>query len=168
MDRTTRAVVAAFLATCLARAAAEPPGSPEQPPALVVFVCEHGNVKSLMAASYFNELAKKRDLPFRSVSRGVTPDSTTVPPVIATALLSEGFDVGDFHPSAVSTSEVSTAARVITIGAALPAAADADASKVEQWDDVPPATTNYAASSKSLKAHVSDLAERLSRSRQHR
>ena len=41
----------------------------------VVFVCEHGNVKSLMAASCFNQLAEQRGLPFRAVSRGVAPDS---------------------------------------------------------------------------------------------
>jgi hypothetical protein len=46
----------------------------------VLFVCEHGNVKSLMAVSYFNQLAQERRLPFRAVSRGTAPDSTTVPP----------------------------------------------------------------------------------------
>jgi hypothetical protein len=30
----------------------------------VLFVCEPGNVKSLMAASYFNRLARERRLPF--------------------------------------------------------------------------------------------------------
>ena len=162
MSRTIRAVLAGLFAACFACAEAEPPGSPEQPPALVVFVCERGNVKSLMAASYFNELASKRDLPFRSVSRGVAPDSTTVPPLIARALRSEGFDVADFHPTAITAPEISAAARVITIGAALPAATGAESPKFEQWDDVPPASTNYPASSESLKTHVSDLLERLS------
>lgn len=36
----------------------------------VLFVCEHGNVRSLMAASYFNQLAQERRLLFRAVSRG--------------------------------------------------------------------------------------------------
>jgi arsenate reductase (thioredoxin) len=39
----------------------------------VLFVCEHGNVKSLMAASYFNQLARERRLPFQAVSRGSPP-----------------------------------------------------------------------------------------------
>ena len=35
----------------------------------VVFVCEHGTVKSVMAALWFNRLATERKLPFRAVSR---------------------------------------------------------------------------------------------------
>src|SRR4029453_10546575 len=64
----------------------------------VVFVCEHGNVKSLMAASYFNQLASQRSLPFRAVSRGAAPDSTTGPKPIVAGLHADGVDGSDFHP----------------------------------------------------------------------
>ena len=161
MRRVATAIYVAFVALACTRAAAEPPGSPEQPPALVVFVCEHGNVKSLMAASYFNEFAKQRGLPFRGVSRGSAPDATPVPRAIADAMRAEGFDVSGFQPSAVSAAEMAASARVVTIGTALPSA---DTSKVEQWNDVPPASTAYVASSAALKAHVEDLLERLVRS----
>jgi hypothetical protein len=43
----------------------------------VLFVCEHGNVKSLMAVSYFNQLAHERRLPFRRCH--VAPLSTQRP-----------------------------------------------------------------------------------------
>lgn len=86
----------------------------------VLFVCEHGNVKSLMAASYFNQLAQERQLPLRAVSRGSAPDSTAVPLGIVQGLRGDGFDVSSFHPSAVSPSDVSAAQPVITIGTALP------------------------------------------------
>jgi hypothetical protein len=48
----------------------------------VLFICEHGNVKSLMAASYFNLLALQSGLRYRAVSRGTDPNSTTVPSAI--------------------------------------------------------------------------------------
>jgi hypothetical protein len=53
------------------RAAAKEPAAvwllrPPEDTALIVMVCEHGNVKSLMEASYFNELATPRHLPFRA------------------------------------------------------------------------------------------------------
>jgi arsenate reductase len=37
----------------------------------VVFVCEHGAAKSVIAAAYFNKLAKERNLPYEAVCRGM-------------------------------------------------------------------------------------------------
>lgn len=128
----------------------------------VLFVCEHGNVKSLMAASYFNRLARERRLPLRAVSRGSSPDSTTVPPAIIQGLRGDGFDVSSFHPTLVSASDVSASQRVITIGAALPANAQGTAQpKIEQWNDVPPASADYVAARNALKNHIEKLVEQL-------
>src|SRR4029450_12083860 len=38
--------------------------------ASVVFVCEHGAAKSVVATAYFNKLAAERGLPFRAAFRG--------------------------------------------------------------------------------------------------
>lgn len=159
MHRVAKMIVAGMVAVIAACAAG--PVSAQPPTEQVLFVCEHGNVKSLMAASYFNQLAKQRGLPFRGVSRGSAPDSTTVPPAIAKELGTEGFDVSGFHPAAVGVADVSASKRVITIGTALPAPVDAAEEKVEQWNDVPPASTNYAASRESLREHIRELIERL-------
>ena len=43
-------------------------------PRLVVFVCEHGSVKSLVAMEYFNRGAKARALAYRAVARGTAPE----------------------------------------------------------------------------------------------
>jgi protein-tyrosine-phosphatase len=45
---------------------------PSQSPT-IVFVCEHGAVKSVIATAYFNKLAADRHLPFRVTFRGVNP-----------------------------------------------------------------------------------------------
>lgn len=130
--------------------------------AQVLFVCEHGNVKSLMAASYFNKLAQEYRLPFHAVSRGTAPDSTTVPPAIIQGLRDDGFDVSSFHPSAVSASDVSASHRVVTIGTTLPSDARAAAQeKIEQWNDVPPASIDYGATRDSLKRHIKKLVDEL-------
>ena len=39
----------------------------------VVFVCEHGAAKSVIATAYFNKLAAERGLPYRATFRGTTP-----------------------------------------------------------------------------------------------
>ncbi len=129
----------------------------------VLFVCEHGNVKSLMAASYFNQMAQERRLSFRAVARGTAPDSTTVPPTIIQGLRDDGFDVSSFHPSAVSTSDVSASQRVITIGTTLPMDAQVTAAqtKIEKWNDVPSASVDYGATRDSLKRHIKKLVEQL-------
>jgi len=128
----------------------------------VLFVCQHGNVKSLMAAWYFNQLARERQLPLQAVSRGSAPDSTTVPLAIVQGLRGDGFDVSSFHPSAVSASDVSASQRVITIGTTLPKdSQSSNPSKIEQWNDVPPASVDYSAARDSLKGHVKKLVEQL-------
>jgi arsenate reductase len=128
----------------------------------ILFVCEHGNVKSLMAASYFNQLAQQRQLPFHAVARGSRPDSTTVPPAIVQELHRDGFDVSKFHPSKVSLSDVSASERVVLIGTTLPPDVwEEGASKIEQWNDVPPANIDYGATRESLKTHVTKLLEQL-------
>ena len=41
----------------------------------VIFVCEHGAAKSVIAAAYFNKIAKERNVDWQAVSRGTSPDA---------------------------------------------------------------------------------------------
>jgi arsenate reductase (thioredoxin) len=45
----------------------------------VVFVCEHGAAKSVIAAAYFNKMAKERNLNYEAVCRGNVPDAEVSP-----------------------------------------------------------------------------------------
>lgn len=135
----------------------------EAPVTQVLFVCEHGNVKSLMAASYFNQLAAGRGLRLRAISRGSAPSSTSVPATIVAGLRTDGADVGDFRPEAITASDVAASRRIVAIGTELPNGIDAPAAMTERWDDVPAASMNYAAARDSLRAHVEQLLERMSR-----
>jgi arsenate reductase (thioredoxin) len=40
----------------------------------ILFVCEHGAAKSIIAATYFNLLAKQRGFPWRAIARGTNPE----------------------------------------------------------------------------------------------
>src|SRR5690349_16866064 len=141
---------------------AHPPAAQgaEKAPSQILFVCEHGNVKSLMAASYFNQLTQARGLPYRGVSRGVAPDSTTVPPRIAAALGADGFDVSGFRPAAVTAADVSASNRVVTIGASIPEGIAGNA-RITNWDDVPPASVDYAAARAALVTHIKVMVDKL-------
>ena len=127
----------------------------------VLFVCEHGNVKSLMAVSYFNQLAQERHLPLMAISRGTAPDSSTVPPAIIDGLRTDGFDVASFHPTAISPADVASADRVILINTELPSDLSGASRATESWTDVPPASVDYGAARESLKAHVRALLDQL-------
>jgi chromate transporter len=126
-------------------------GAPAPAPERVVFVCEHGSVKSLVAAEWFNRLAREQGLSLRAVSRGITPDAT-VPPAIVQAMARDGFDVAGFRPQALAEGD-RRGARVVSLGAAIPRSG----AKVETWSDVPPATQDFAASRDAIKRRIEKL-----------
>jgi protein-tyrosine-phosphatase len=127
----------------------------------VLFVCQHGNVKSLMAASYFNRLAAERGLPYRASARGSAVEAPEVPTGIAAKLKAEGFDVSTFRAEPVSRADVTHAERVVLIETSLPDVAAAASSKVERWDDVPAASVDYPAASQALQARIERLLDQL-------
>jgi ketosteroid isomerase-like protein len=127
----------------------------------VVFVCEHGTVKSVMAAQWFNRLATERKLPFRAISRGVSPDDA-IPPTVARNLAEDGFDVARFTPKRLERADVVNAVLVIAIGIDSPLLAEA---KVFRWSDIPPASTDYTASRDAMRERMGPLLDSLSKSR---
>jgi arsenate reductase (thioredoxin) len=124
--------------------------------ASVVFVCEHGNVKSLIAMQWFNRLAAERGLAVRAVSRGLTPENP-VPPALRVRLKEEGFDVSDFEARALARADADGAARLVMIGVEAPAWARDSRTRVEVWSDIPPASEDYAASRDALKERIRAL-----------
>jgi protein-tyrosine-phosphatase len=128
----------------------------KQGSAPVVFVCEHGNVKSLIASSLFDKAARERGLPFHSVSRGISPEAE-VPLKIAEALRKDRIEVSDFKPQKLTNKDVADAARVIAIGVDLTGFETTSSVRIVPWDDVPPASVDYAASRAALLRHINAL-----------
>jgi len=128
----------------------------------VVFVCQHGNVKSLIAREWFNRMAAERGVAARAVSRGVTPE-TPVPPAIAERLSRDGFDVAHFEPLALAPADASGAARIVFIGALPPSWLRPGEAKVDVWEGIPPATERYEASRDALRDRIGALLQGLAR-----
>ena len=125
----------------------------------VLFVCEHGAAKSLVAAAHFNRLAAERGLPFRAISRGTAPDPS-VPSRIIDGLRKEGLNVpAEFSPSVVTVTDVNTAVRVVTFDVNLPI--DADASRVRRWDNLPTFSVDYGQASEAIRRKVQIFLEEL-------
>jgi arsenate reductase len=127
----------------------------------VVFVCEHGAAKSVVAAAHFNRLAKERGLPFRAVSRGTKPDAV-VAPAVRKGLASDGIDVSTWRPTAVSDQDVRQAAQVVSLATDLPSTKPFVKSKLLEWNDIPPISENYDAARTAILDQVRKLLEQLS------
>ena len=127
-----------------------------KPGSTIVFVCEHGSVKSLMAMQWFNKLATERGLLNRAISRGITPDQA-VPQGIADNLAKDGLPVRGFTPTRLAKSDLSDALRVISIGVDVTSVTQGSAVRVDGWNDIPSASENYAASRDALRVRIESL-----------
>ena len=132
------------------------PGGEKAVARQIVFVCEHGSVKSLIAMQLFNQAAVERGLAVRAISRGLTPDAS-VPPAIAAHLGKDGLAPKDFTPKAFSKADLPGAERVIAIGADVASLTRGSGVPVESWDDIPAASENYAASRDALRARIEKM-----------
>lgn len=101
----------------------------------VVFVCEHGAAKSLIATAYFNTLAAERGLAARAEFRGVAPQDALSVSAVA-GLKADGMAIPEGHPTAIGATDVAAASHIFAIGCTLPASAT-QSGKARSWDDVP-------------------------------
>ena len=126
----------------------------------VVFICPHGAAKSVIAAAYFNKISAERGLPYRAVARGIEPQES-FSSVAVKGLASDGLTVTGDKPRAVQSKELRSAARVVTLGASLPAGAVSGKKRLE-WNDVP-VGDDYAATRDAIVSHVQSLVDGLAR-----
>jgi arsenate reductase (thioredoxin) len=107
---------------------------------LIIFVCEHGAAKSIIAATYFNKLAKERNLNVRAIARGTNPEAELSPKTIA-GLQHDGLSPAQSAPQKLTLAEVESAERIISF-CDLPVEYQ-NKTSIEQWDDIPPVSEDY-------------------------
>jgi arsenate reductase (thioredoxin) len=121
----------------------------------ILFLCPHGAAKSILAAAYFNRLAKQGGLPLTGTAAGTEP-SEIVALAVVELLRGEGIDVSQQRPARVTDEQLARAQRVISLGcdvSNLEVARD----KVEEWLDVPPVSENLAGASDAIRQRVERL-----------
>ncbi len=67
----------------------------------VIFVCEHGAAKSVIATAYFNKFAAERGLPYRATFRGTSPQDELSTRAVA-GLRADGIAIPDGKPGSRS------------------------------------------------------------------
>jgi len=80
---------------------------------VIVFVCEHGAAKSIVAAAYFTKLASEMGLDLQAVARGTSPDEELSPQAIQ-GLLEDGLTSTESTPQRLTQVDIQSAQRVIT------------------------------------------------------
>jgi len=131
-------------------------------PPTIVFVCEHGAAKSVIATAYFNKLAAERGLPYRATFRGTSPQAELSQRTVE-ALRADGVIVPDGKPTAIADTDVDRATHIFAIGCSLPDSARRSG-KASDWSDVPE-DRGYPAMRDAIVAHVVRLLDDLQKSR---
>jgi len=141
------------LLACSARSA-PPPAAAE-----VVFVCEHGAAKSVVASQYFNKLVAERGLAIRSIARGADPQAELSVSAVE-GLRADGLPPAPGVPRPLTASEVRSSARVIAFDCEQPAM-KALRGMDACWDDVPATGEDYAGARDRIRARVEAMVEQI-------
>lgn len=131
-----------------------------RPAPRVVFVCEHGAAKSVVATAYFNKIAAERGLPYRATFRGTSPQADLSVSALK-GLREDGVEIPVGKPAAISVEDVGAATHIFAIGCTLPAQALASG-KASDWSDVPD-DKGYAPMRDAIRRHVELLLDELAK-----
>ena len=124
----------------------------------IIFICEHGAAKSVVAAAYFNKLAEEKNLNFRAIARGTNPDAELSPTAVA-GLQADGLTPAETIPLMLSLADVESAERIVAF-CELPEEYRSKA-LFEQWDDIPPVSQKYEPARDAILSNLNLLIEKI-------
>jgi protein-tyrosine-phosphatase len=109
----------------------------------VLFVCQHGAAKSVIAARHLTELAHARGLTLKATAAGVEPDEV-IPAHVIAGLRGDGVDDHETAPQPVTRELLASAQIVVSFGCDLSAFAE-ESGRIVQWNGVPAVSDGYDA-----------------------
>jgi arsenate reductase len=151
-----RRMQVALMLVCLVRFAGA-----QASPKTVLFVCEHGTVKSLVAKMLFDEYAREVGLRMNAESRGTHVDSI-VPAAIMRGLAQDRIDLGSWKPHGLQRQDLTGASFVVSFDVPDSATSAATVPRA-RWDGLPALSTDYANGRDAIKARVHLLIDSLKR-----
>jgi pyrimidine-specific ribonucleoside hydrolase len=129
----------------------------------VLFLCPHGAAKSVMAAAYFEEVAREIGLAVRVDAAGTDPDEQ-VSAGVAARLKEDGIDVSEIRPRKVTAEDVERADVVVSLGCEVEAIPEG-VTELRRWDEVPLPSQGMEASRDAIRKRVEELAAELKKKR---
>jgi len=128
----------------------------------IVFVCEHGSAKSVIAATYFNKVAKERNLNWEAVARGTSPDATISPRTKALLEKDNLFDP-KFTPEKISQIDINQSQQVVLFFP-LPGSISAD-NKTRDWTKVQAVNEDFPRLRDDIVSKIKPLLDSLSKTK---
>jgi protein-tyrosine-phosphatase len=125
----------------------------------VAFVCLHGSAKSLIAAEYFNRLARETGSALLATTSGPEPDAE-VPPNVIEGMLKHAIDVQGYRPTMISAAGLADADLIVSF-ACEAGATLAPGKPVERWDDCPAVSADFETAWGFITGRVEELMKRL-------
>ena len=126
-------------------------------PRMILFVCEHGAAKSILAAAYFNKFAREMGLDLRAIARGTNPDEELSLRAVE-GLSEDGLTPTETVPRKLTQAEIESAQRLIAF-CELPI--EYRQTIVEHWDDIPPVSENYEKARDAIIERIDHLIRQL-------
>jgi arsenate reductase len=123
----------------------------------VVFVCQHGAAKSVLAAALLERLAAEQGVLLRALARGTEPEPR-VTPAVAAGLLAEGIDIEAWQPRLVTHDDLAPAWRIISFGPDLSHLLP-EGANVEAWDDIPAVANSLPAAQAAIAGRLPELVQ---------
>ena len=122
-------------------------------------MCLHGSAKSLIAAAYFNRLARQHGLDFAATTSGPEPDAE-VPPNVIEGLHHHAISVGGYRPTMISAAGLADANLIVSFAcdAGMRLAPD---KPVERWDECPAVSDDFETAWRFITSRVERLFRRL-------
>ncbi|MFM5885707.1 MAG: hypothetical protein ACKOQ3_10365 [Novosphingobium sp.] len=131
---------------------------------LVLFVCEHGTVKSPIAREHLRRIAAQRGLRVRAMSRGINP-SEDVSPKLAAALAQDGIDPRRDPLLRLTMADLAAADVVVTFQALPPTFDRTRIHELRDWSDIPAMNENYWLARGRLVLRIEALLDEVATSR---
>jgi arsenate reductase (thioredoxin) len=124
----------------------------------IIFVCEHGAAKSVIAASYFNKMAKERNLDYVAECRGTFPDSVVSPAIKQNLTREKVFDPNTKTQKLV-ISDTANVDRIILF-TSLPPALITNI-KTENWSTIQNVDADYEKRRDAIVKKINELLDSL-------
>lgn len=123
----------------------------------VLFICEHGSAKSVVAAAHFNRIAEKDGLPVTAICRGTNPDEV-IPEKINKLLQGDGFPSHNGKPVRLTSTDLETADYVVAFSPV--PSTFGDTQKVESWS-IPSFEAGYPTARDSIIHNIERMIQRI-------
>jgi arsenate reductase (thioredoxin) len=125
----------------------------------VIFICEHGAAKSIIASEYFNKLATERGLTARAAARGADPQADLSVATVR-GLKADGLSSDLDAPRPLTASELRSSAQAIAFDCERPAM-KALKGMDACWNDVPTVSDDYERARDAIRAHVAAMIQEM-------